>query len=268
MRYDTLTLGAIGATVLLAACSGHAEPTAATLAAGLSPAHCVAAIEAQTPPDAARCPSFLFTAVNEARNVCREVGGTLVGADGSAVWTLDVNRDAAAEFVYEHDGNVFCEGAYSVFSCGSLGCPKSVYENRGGAWQEIAGIFFAYEPAQLVVLDAAPGDYAPLRVGCAAAEPCAEQWFFDWNGSSYERTRVAVRGFDVDLVETINGLYPLATAIDIRATPEPGAASVGRYEAGTDVAIVGTAATREHYYVSACNACDRGFVPRAAVVLP
>jgi hypothetical protein len=268
MRYGTLTLGALGAAALLAACSGHAEPTAATLAAGLSPAHCVAAIEAQTPPDTARCPGFLFTAVNEARDVCRAVDGTLVGADDAAVWTLDVNRDGAAEFVYEHEGNVACEGAYSVFSCGSLGCPKSVYENRNGAWQEIAGIFFAYEPEQLVVLDAAAGDYAALRVGCTGNEPCSQLWFFDWNGSSYERTRVAVRGFDVDLIDTINGLYPLAAAIDVRATPAPDAASVGRYEAGTHVAIVGTATTREHYYVSPCNACESGFVPLAAVVLP
>jgi hypothetical protein len=268
MRYDTLTLAALGAAALLAACSGRAEPTAATLAAGLSPAHCVAAIEAQTPPDAARCPGFLFAAVSEARTTCQSVDGTLVGADEAAVWTLDANRDGVAEFVYEHDGNVTCEGAYSVFSCGSLGCPKGVYENRNGTWREIAGIFFAHEPAQLVVLEAEPGSYAPLRVGCAGAEPCTELWFFDWNGSTYERTRVAVRGFDVDLVDTINGLYPLAAAIDILATPAPGATSVGRYEAGTHVAIIGTAATREHYYVSPCNACESGFVPRSAVVLP
>lgn len=267
----SLTAVALVLTSLFAAaCSGRAEPATAVLASGLSPAHCVAALDAGTAPDAAVCPAFLMTAITNARAVCRDVGGTLAGAAEGAVWTLDVDRDGAPEFVYEEEGNVTCEGAFSVFSCGSLGCPKLVYANRGGEWREIAGIFFAYAPEHIAVLDAAPGTPAPLRVGCAAPDSCAEHWLFEWNGARYERTHLDVRGFDVDLVATVNGLYPLAAATDVRETPEAGAASVGRYEAGTEVAVVGTATTTtgEHFYVSPCNACESGFVPRTALVLP
>lgn len=258
---------ALALAAFLAACSARTEPTTATLATGLSPAQCVAALEAETTPDAATCPAFLFAAIADARMQCTDVGGRLVGSDDSYVWTLDIDRDGTAEFVYENDGNVACEGAYGVFSCGSLGCAKTLYAYRDGDWRDIAGLFFAYEPEQLTVLDAPPGTPASLVVGCSPAEPCTERWLYEWQGNEYERTRVDVRGFEVDLVDTVNGLYALAAATEIRATPEDSAPSVGRYDADTYVAVIGTAVTREHYYVSPCRACESGFVPRSAVIL-
>jgi hypothetical protein len=253
---------------LLVACGGAAEPVQATLATGLSPAYCVEAIESGSTPNAGRCPGFLFAAVTGARDICREVGGTLVGAAEASIWAVDVNGDAKPEFVYEHDGNVTCEEAYSVFSCGSLGCPKVLMEHFNGEWREIAGIFFAYEPQQLEVLDAAADGYHTLRVGCGGTEPCPEQWLYEWLGTAYDRTRAEVRGHGVDLASSIHGLYPFVAQTRVLATPTAGAEQLGTYEAGTEVAIVGTAETADYYYVSPCNACDSGFVPKAAVRVP
>lgn len=233
------------------------------LSTSLSPAACVTAIESGAALPAATCPGFLFDAVADARNVCREAGGKLVAATPPNVWQIDVNHDGVLEFVFDNDGIVVCEGAWSVFSCGSLGCPKALVQQRNGVWQTIAGLNAAV-PEEIEVLDGA-GGYGTLRI---CHEPCVERWFYDWNGSAYDATRVEVRGFSVDLVATIHGLHALLETTEVLATPDVGAASVGRYDAGTDVVIIGTATTTAHYYVSPCNACESGFVAKAALRIP
>ena len=59
-----------------------------------------------------------------------------------------------------------------------------------------------------------------------------------------------------------------AAATTLRATPRASGEDVGHYEAGTDVAIIGTVEDGDWYYVSPCNACKRGFVLKSAVAVP
>jgi hypothetical protein len=40
---------------------------------------------------------------------------------------------------------------------------------------------------------------------------------------------------------------------------------IKHYDANTEVAIVGTAEQADYYYVSPCNACESGFVPKSAI---
>jgi hypothetical protein len=108
-----------------------------------------------------------------------------------------------------------------------------------------------------------PGPYRDLEVRCLDGEACAESATWRWTGQAYEPIERTVRGTRVDVAGSVHGLYALVARTTVTATPEPGAASVGEYDAGTEVAIVGQAG--DHYYVSPCNACDNGFVPKSAV---
>ena len=54
-------------------------------------------------------------------------------------------------------------------------------------------------------------------------------------------------------------------ATTVLAAPSAGARDVGQYDAGIEVAIIGTAERADYYYVSPCNACESGFVPKSAV---
>jgi hypothetical protein len=58
----------------------------------------------------------------------------------------------------------------------------------------------------------------------------------------------------------------MVATVDVLAEPKSGAASVGHYDAGTEVAIVGTAG--DWYYVSPCNACESGFVLKSSLRAP
>jgi hypothetical protein len=253
------------AVTLSAAPHGHAQTVRATRMTSVSPAHCVQALAAGTGADLIRCPAPLRAAVAEATTVCRDAGGTLSGAQEGNVWALDVDGDGRQELAFDLDGNVQCEGAYSVFSCGSLGCPKSLFELRDGQWTEIASIA-ANVPEEITLVGPAADRHRTLAV--CAKEDCAERWFYEWLGTAYDSTRLEVRGARVDVASSIHGLYPLAADTTLRATPAANAAEVGRYDAGTDVAIVGTAEGGDYYYVSPCNACESGFAPRSAVTLP
>ncbi len=256
----------IGVVAMFCTGSGEAQPARATLMTSVSPAHCVQALSAGTGTDLIRCPTPLRTAVAEATAVCRDTGGTLSGTPEGNVWSLDVNGDGRQELAFDLDGNVQCEGAYSVFSCGSLGCPKSLYELRDGQWTVIASIFVGV-PEELT-LDSAAAEDGHRTLQVCSKENCTERWFYEWLGTTYEATRLEVRGARVDVAESIHGLYPLTAAANLRAAPTANSADLGHYEAGTDVAIVGTVDGGDYYYVSPCNACDSGFVPRAAVAVP
>jgi hypothetical protein len=257
-----ISIGLLIVSALFAAESG-AQSTNATRMTGVSPAHCIASLEREVLPDLIRCPRALQEAVAEADALCREARGTLEGAIDGNVWAIDVNDDGRSELAFELDGNVTCTDAWSLFSCGSLGCPKTLYELRAGAWTAIGDIFAAW-PEQLTLGAARSADgHRSLEV--CVESGCPERWTYEWQGTRYDTARVDVRGTRVDIAGSVSGPHALAAATTVRETPRANGADIGRYDAGTDVAIVGTAG--DWYYVSPCDACESGFVPRAAVTL-
>ncbi|MEO8466854.1 MAG: hypothetical protein ABI640_16065 [Gammaproteobacteria bacterium] len=252
----------VGMLLALVACGAPGKPQHATLATGLSPASCLAALVGGTQADSARCPGFLRSGVAEARAMCTEPGGKLEGAEQADVWQLDVDDDGHNEFAFELNGNVTCVDAYSLFECGSLGCPKALYTERDGEWQPIAAIF-AYGPEGVEITDQRVDGHRTLKA-CRAGPPCVEFWYYEWRGEAYDVTHVDVRGFTVEFADDAQGLRPLLAATDVKATPTAQAESVGHYDAGVDMAVIGKAAGG-FYYVSPCNACEGGFVPASAV---
>ena len=62
-------------------------------------------------------------------------------------------------------------------------------------------------------------------------------------------------------------MHALTVPVTLRAEPDSAAAGVGRYEAGTLVAVIGTVEGGDYYYVSPCNACESGFAPRSALAV-
>ena len=74
-----------------------------------------------------------------------------------------------------------------------------------------------------------------------------------------------MRGFRVEVADSIHGLYGLTGDIVLRATPAASGVEIGRYGSDTIVAIVGTAEDGDWYYVSPCNACESGFMARAGI---
>jgi hypothetical protein len=251
--------------VTVPATEAEAQPTRAALLTSVSPAHCVAALERREAVDPLRCPSALRTAIAEAQATCHDAGGTLAGADEGDVWAIDVNADGRSELAFALDGNVTCTGAWSLFSCGSLGCPKVLYELRDSAWANV-GSLSASSPEQVALGSARAADGHHTLEVCRQ-NGCAERWFYDWRGRSYEVARAEIRGARVDVAGSVHGLHPLAAATAVRATPRASGTEVGRYDADTDVAIIGTAEGGDWYYVSPCNACESGFVPRSSVSL-
>jgi hypothetical protein len=248
--------------VLLPACNGDAQPTHPTLLTGVSPAHCVAALDGGTTADPLRCPGVLRMAVAEAATTCREAGGKILGLAEGVVWAMDVNGDGRDELAFDVAENVGCQDAASIFSCGSLGCPKGLYELRAGTWTLIASLS-TYMPEQVELGARAVSGYRTLTV--CAGEECAERWTYEWQGSAYDSTRLEVRGVGVDFAGSIHGLYPFVAATTVRAAPSADARDVGQYDAGIEAAIIGTAERADYYYVSPCNACESGFVLKSAV---
>ena len=264
-------LRALPPTVLLLgamclATEGDAQPARAARMTSVSPAHCVDALERETSPDLLRCPTALRIAVEEAQIACRDAGGKLVGVAEGDVWAIDVDDDGRSELAFALDGNLSCTDAWSLFSCGSSECPKSLYELRGGAWTVVGGIW-ADSPEQVALGTARASDGHHALEVCPR-DGCPERWTYEWQGASYDATRANVRGTRVEIASSVHGLYPLAAATIVRATPRENGAEAGRYDAGREVAIVGTAEGGDWYYVSPCNACDNGFVPRSAVTIP
>ena len=247
------------------ACDGNAQPVQATLLTSVSPAHCVASLAGRTAADPLRCPGALRAALVLAETICREAGGKLAGADQGLVFAMDVNDDGRDELAFDLEGNASCEDAWSVFSCGSLGCPKALYELRDGEWAVI-GQLSATVPEEVTLAPRAARDgYRTLEV--CAPQDCTERWIYERLGTAYDAPRVEVRGARVDVAGSIHGLYSLVAATTVSAAPAAGAPEVGRYDMGTDVAILGTLEGGEYYYVSPCNACESGFVPKAAVAV-
>ena len=251
--------------VTFTAANGRAQPARAAALTSVSPAHCVDTLGRGESLDPLRCPAPLRMAVIEAAVTCRDAGGKLEGSDEGNVWALDVDDDGRNELAFELSANLSCVDAWSIFSCGSLGCPKTLYALRDGEWAAV-GSLSATGPEQVSLGARGASGHRTLEV--CSDDRCTERSIYEWLGASYEATRMEVRGARVDVAGSIHGLHPLNSAVTLRAMPDPAAADVGRYDAGTDVAIIGTVEGGDYYYVSPCNACGSGFVPRSAVAVP
>jgi hypothetical protein len=239
--------------------STRASPTPAAPPTAVGAAVPVAPCLAESPTE---CPAFLREPVASAAAACRDAGGTPVAAEPGAAWTFDVDGDGRLEYAFEPGDLLTCEGAYSLYECGSLGCPKSLYAETDGAWQAIGEIYA--EAADAVALAAeSHGGHRDLTVGCSA--PCTERWHYVWSAGRYERAWLEVGGTRVELAGSVHGLFPAVADIEVRAAPAADAPVLSRYDAGTDFAIVGTARDADYYYVSPCNACTSGFVPKSAL---
>ncbi len=248
-----------------ASLAAETDTSKPALAKGIAVSACLDAINREVMPDAQQCPGFVVESLKSSSQTCREAGGTLIADPESAIWELDVNDDGQQEMTFPLAGNVTCENAFSVFSCGSLGCPTPLYQLQEGAWREIGGID-ARTMEALSVVSVSPGQYGTLRVGCAPANSdCVETWYYVWNGSAYGKSHVEVRGHRVNFADSIHGLYTLVTITRLLSIPEAGASFVARYPGDTEVAIVGTSEKGDYYYVSPCNACESGFVEKSAV---
>jgi hypothetical protein len=259
---------AVGLLVALVAAGtalAGAVATSAVRDTAISLERCLAAATGR-PVDGAACPGFLIGALRDAYAECVAAGGRLQPNRPANVWRLDVNRDGRDEWRFDRSSDVSCVGAWSLFECGSLGCPQTLFQRRGDGWAVIGTI--ATRAPQTIRALAAPADvYAELEVGCAS-EPCDEHRYYRWYETEYRTEYLMVRGYRVDFVRSVHGLYGLTGPIDVLATPTPKATVVGHYDADTDVAIIGTTTIGDYYYVSPCNACASGFVPVAKVRVP
>lgn len=248
------------AGILLAWPVQHAAAASATAVSGVDMNHCLRIASKQARPDEARCPGFIVSALAEARTTCRDVGGKLVVAPQTALWAIDVNADGQSEYLFDYTQNVGCEGAASVFSCGSLGCGLSLFARSGGQWKIIGNL-----PDLLAAIETVPaarGGFADLRVGCGEAG-CAEYQQHRWNGSGYELAGYEVRGHAVDIPAERGQLWMLTRDVEVLAEPKRGAKVLRRYKARTEVTemvILGKARAAPYLYVSPCNACESGFV--------
>jgi hypothetical protein len=264
-----LPLLLIVGSVYVSSASANDRPEAKPeLATDISIAHCLDVIGEGVARNPSRCPAFLIEPLKEALQTCSEAGGKLVPTASTNVWEMDVNGDNKKEFTFEYEDNVDCEGAGSVFSCGSLGCPATLYENYQSGWRPIAQLDAGAIDSIELLKTRATGRYPDLRVGCVSGIPCTEYSYYHWTGAHYEPQRLEVRGFTVAFADSLHGLYPFVGDTALLATPTPEASVIAHYGSETEVAIIGTAEHAAYYYVSPCNACESGFVPKSAVRVP
>lgn len=276
-----LLISVLTACLLLAACGGDAdrakekESEAATPAAvgevlgapavrtnRLDLAACFAEDMADEASASSRCPSFVLLSLDFLTRECAAVGGLLRPIETPVAWSLDVDGDASAEILVDLRQNMDCQGAPGVFSCGSLGCPYFLYAKRDDSWVELAAIN-ADDAAGLEVLPGPAGTPATLRGGCNGMQPCSEKTYYEWKGSTYQRSWIEFRGHAVDVAP--GGLWTLTRDAPILAAPEPGGQVLDEYPVGTAVVVIGTARSAPYRFVSPCNACRRGFVETAAL---
>lgn len=258
----------IALLVCMAACDGPREPhdrsnlpivnTAPRQDVVAAPVRAVGvSMRACFGPPSPACPSPLVDAARSAERVCRDAGGMLGPTSNAEVWTVDVDADGRREYLFDITAGVFCDGAPGALSCGSLGCPFGLYQRRSNGWRSIGSID---APDPRVVGVTASGD---LRVDCADPGECVEQRFYERAGEHFELSHLMVRGHRVAVTGSPHGLRALSHAADLLDVPAAGGERLGRYPAGTLVAIIGSA--DGYYYVSPCNACRSGFVEEAAM---
>ena len=195
--------------LLLAAAAGSAHAADVRVATDISIAHCLDVIAARAARDDARCPEFLIAPLTEAKQTCADVGGELRAGPTSDVWALDVDDDGRSEYAFELANNAYCDGAPSLFDCGSLGCGKTLYRGT-----KPIGQISAMSPDLIDVVDNG------LRIRCL--EPCAETSVYEWNEDSYVVTHMEVRGHRVEVESSPHGLFGLTKAVDVLAEPIAG----------------------------------------------
>lgn len=105
--------------------------------------------------------------------------------------------------------------------------------------------------------------YGTLSGGCGGIRPCEELTHYTWDGSSYDRTAMVVRGHGVDV--SPGGLWTLAGDTPVLSEPVAGAEVLDSYPAGTQMVVIGDARDAPYRYVSPCNVCERGFVATDAL---
>jgi hypothetical protein len=214
-------------------------------------------------PAETRCPGFISQTLPGSVKQCADAGGRLAPVRQPTVWSLDVDFDGRPEFLFDVSQNFDCVGAWSVLSCGSLGCPSSLYQFRNGVWESIGVMSMGDAPRAEVLAPAKARGYAVLRGGCSGDRPCEELTYFSWNGASYEGKAIDVRGAWVD--PGGGGLWTLVRDVVVRATPAPDAGVLDHYPAGTEMVVLGKARAGAYYYASPCNACRSGFVEVTAL---
>lgn len=214
-------------------------------------------------PTADACPGFIRTALAPTGETCSEFGGVLQPMAAPIIWSLDADADGEPEFLFDVTQNYYCDGAPSALSCGSLGCPVFLYAGRDDAWA-VLGHMNAEDVSRADVLAARGGSgYGTLSGGCGGIRPCEELTHYTWDGSSYDRTAMVVRGHGVDV--SPGGLWTLAGDTPVLSEPVAGAEVLDSYPAGTQMVVIGDARDAPYRYVSPCNVCERGFVATDAL---
>jgi hypothetical protein len=214
--------------------------------------------ESEDTATAGSCPTYILQSLDYMIQECSRVGGELKPMPESAAWSLDVDSDGDSEVMLDLTQNFDCQGAPSVFSCGSLGCPYFVYIRDGDDWNELGAINADDAPGIEVLHSQAKDIPATLRGGCTGQRPCSEFTFYTWNGRAYDRSLIEFRGHKVDVAS--GGLWTLTRDAAVLDAPAKDAAVVDEYPTGTTVVVIGTARSGHYKFVSPCNACRRGFV--------
>lgn len=204
------------------------------------------------------CPGYLLTVLQDMIEECASVGGRLQAMEKSDAWSLDADSDGQAEILMDATQNFGCVGAASYFSCGSLGCPLTLYAEEGHGWKTLGSVTASDAPGIEVLPASAGTRYRTLRGGCAGERPCDELTHYTWQGTAYAATQIEARGYWIDVAP--GGLWTLVADAAVLAAPAAGAEVIERYPAGTVVAVIGNARDGNWRYVSPCNACANGFV--------
>ena len=240
-----LVISSLACCLLLAACGGSQQSddedsgdgssgarvehavSAAVLKKDINLAGCLNE-ESEDAATAGSCPTYILQSLDYMIQECSRVGGELQPLPESAAWSLDVNSDGNAEVLLDLTQNFTCQGAPSVFSCGSLGCPYFLYIQDGDDWNELGAISADDAPGIEVLTSKAKDIPATLRGGCTGQRPCSELTQYTWNGTAYDRSLILFRGFKVDVAP--GGLWTLRTH-----ERRPGArrADQGRRSAGS-----------------------------------
>jgi hypothetical protein len=207
---------------------------------------------------ASTCPGYLLAGLPTMIEECAGVGGRLQAMEQSDAWSLDVDADGQAEILIDATQNFGCVGAASYFSCGSLGCPVTLYAKEKGGWQTLGSVTASDAPGIEVLPAPAGTRYRTLRGGCVGERPCDDLTHYTWQGESYAPTQIEAHGYWVDFAP--EGLWTLTADVALREAPDEAGAVIERYPAGTVVAIIGKARDADWRYVSPCNACASGFV--------
>lgn len=236
--------------------------TAAILSRNLPLAACLEEQTTDVEATASQCPTFILLALDFMIQECSAAGGTLKPAEEAEAWVLDVDGDGKTEKLVDLTRNYICYGAPSVSSCGSLGCPYFLYQQRGEAWVEL-GAVNADDAPSIEVLEGPAGSPAPLRGGCQGARPCSEITHYEWKGDAYDRAWIEFRNYIVDVVP--GGLWTLKADAAVINAPNKKGQAIDEYPAGTAMVVLGKARDSDYQFVSPCNACRRGFVETAAL---